>query len=122
MAEVMFGTLEELDQLDGHQIISINGLEVGLFRSGKEIFAWENSCPHRGGPVCQGQIIPRVDEEIGVDGSSMGFRFSKDDLHIVCPWHGFEFNIRTGKHPGATEISLKNIKVRVVEGSICLEI
>jgi nitrite reductase/ring-hydroxylating ferredoxin subunit len=118
MRSVKVGTLKELDDLRGHKIVSVDGLEIGLFRSGEEIFAWENKCPHRGGPVCQGKVIPRISEQLAADGSSEGFCFSKGDIHIVCPWHGFEFNVRTGRHPGLPNTMLKGVKLSVIEGNI----
>ena len=34
-------------------------------------------------------------------------------INMVCPWHGFEFDIRTGRHPGNPRYRLKSVKVRV---------
>ena len=53
-----------------------------------------------GGPACQGKMIAKVDEVIAEDRTSKGMAFSKTKMHVVCPWHGFEFDIRTGVHPG----------------------
>jgi hypothetical protein len=40
----------------------------------------------------------------------------------VCPWHGFEFDIRTGKHHGNPRYRLKPIKVRVEDGHVVVSL
>jgi nitrite reductase/ring-hydroxylating ferredoxin subunit len=73
--------------------------------------------PHAGGPVCQGKIFNRVEEVLAVDMKSRGLRFS-NDRHVVCPWHGYEFNIETGCHPGDETVRLTPIPVDVRDGEI----
>jgi nitrite reductase/ring-hydroxylating ferredoxin subunit len=34
-------------------------------------------------------------------------------MHVVCPWHGYEFDVRTGVHPGNPRARLRKIAVRV---------
>jgi nitrite reductase/ring-hydroxylating ferredoxin subunit len=97
----------------GRKLIEANGVEVGVFKLGGEFFAYENVCPHIGGPACQGKIIAKVEEVVAEDRTSKGFAFSKTKINIVCPWHGFEFDIRTGRHHGNPRYRLKPIKVRI---------
>ena len=33
-------------------------------------------------------------------------------MHIVCPWHGYEFDVRTGEHPGDATMRLRKAYVR----------
>jgi nitrite reductase/ring-hydroxylating ferredoxin subunit len=37
---------------------------------------------------------------------------------LVCPWHGFEFNLETGCHPGDASVRLTPVKVAVRGGQI----
>ena len=60
-----------------------------------------------GGPACQGKMIAKVEEVIAEDRTSKGMTFSKSKMHVVCPWHGFEFDIRTGIHPGNPKARLR---------------
>lgn len=99
----------------GRLVIDVGGKTVGVFRVGGKLYAWENICAHQGGPVCQGKIIPRVTEIIEPGGESRGFAFDESSLHIVCPWHGFEYDIKTGVHPGRPVAKL--IPVTVEEGA-----
>ena len=84
----------------GRIVIDIPGATIGLFRAAGSLYAYENTCPHQGGPVCQGLLIPAVEERLNKDGTAAGFRFDPSDPRVVCPWHGYEFSILTGRHPG----------------------
>jgi nitrite reductase/ring-hydroxylating ferredoxin subunit len=86
-------------------------------RDGK-FTAYENVCPHMGGPVCRGKIIARVQELIADDKTSLGFAFSKDQTNIVCPWHGYEFDIGTGRHQGNQRLRLLPVKIEVAAGDL----
>jgi len=111
------------DIADGERrIVEDGGTEIGVFRLGDRYFAWESICPHQGGPVCQGRIMNRVEEVIGEDRRSHGYRFVEEDVHIICPWHGFEFNIRTGRHPGDPETRLRGYEVALRDGSIYVRV
>ncbi|MBV8743817.1 MAG: hypothetical protein JO134_02105 [Xanthobacteraceae bacterium] len=79
-------------------------------------------CPHIGGPACQGKIIAKVEEDVAADRTSQGFVFSKTKINVVCPWHGFEFDIRTGRHHGNPRYRLKPIKVRVEDGQVIVSL
>jgi len=39
-------------------------------------------------------------------------------MNIICPWHGFEFDIRTGVHPTDKRVRLRRIPVRVTDGAV----
>ena len=106
----------------GRKLIDSAGTEVGVFRLGDEFFAYENVCPHVGGPACQGKIIAKVEEVIAPDRTSKGMIFSKTKMHVVCPWHGFEFDIRTGRHPGNARARLRAMKVAVADGDVIITV
>ena len=102
----------------GRLVVDIGARTVGIFRVKNKLYAYENICPHQGGPVCQGTILPRVVEKIGEGRESRGFDFDHNELHIVCPWHGFEFNIETGCHPASTASRLVPVPVEEIQGSV----
>lgn len=97
----------------GRKVVVAAGREIGVFRQGDAFVAWDNVCPHAGGPVCQGKIIRRVEEVIADDKTSQGFRFSPNETNIVCPWHGYEFNIATGRHQGNSAVRLRPCEVKL---------
>lgn len=103
----------------GKLIVAVDDDEYGVFCLGGEFFAWKNECPHQGGPVCQGrffrQVVEVIDEEAK---TSHGRDYEQDGdqparTNIVCPWHGMEFDIRTGKFPGNADMALQGATVQV---------
>ncbi len=74
------------------KIVTVQGREIGVFNIGGEYFALANRCPHEGGPLCQGRIVPLVQS----DGPG-SYRLDRRGEFLRCPWHGWEFDIRTGQ-------------------------
>lgn len=114
MADIYVGMKSEFAPRDRKVVVVSEGLEIGVFRLGDDFFAYESSCPHMGGPVCQGKILNRVEEMLAPDKTAIGLRFSPEIVNIVCPWHGFEFDIRTGIHQGNSTVKLTPYKVKLV--------
>jgi nitrite reductase/ring-hydroxylating ferredoxin subunit len=54
---------------------------------------------HAGPPGHATQQAERL-EDYFFDKASFGFAFSKDHANVVCPWHGYEFDVATGRHQG----------------------
>ena len=117
MREVNFGSISAFSD-PGRRVVEIHGIEIGVFHVKGQFNAYRNICPHMGGPVCQGKILPRVEEDIAADRKSRGFMFSKTQTNIVCPWHGYEFDIRTGCHQGNPQLRLRPLEVRIVGGEV----
>lgn len=117
MADIYVGKEDEFEDR-GRKVIAQGDLEIGVFCLGGKFYAYENRCTHQGGPVCQGRILNRVVEVLGADQTSRGLKWSEEDVHIVCPWHGFEFNIKTGRHPGNKNVRLKPYDVKVKDGDV----
>ena len=121
MADVRVGDLATFDN-PGRNVVEVAGIEVGVFRLGDEFFAYENKCPHLEGPVCQGKLLPLTTEDVQKDGTSNGRVFSKTQMNVVCPWHGFEFDIRTGTHPMDSRVRLRRIPVKVRDGAVYVSV
>ena len=117
MAEVRVGSVAEFGKR-GRKVVEACGREIGVFRLGSRFYAWENRCAHAGGPVCQGRVLNRVEEVIAADRTSRGFRFSARQVNIVCPWHGYEYDIRTGCHQGNPQVRLTPFPVEVRDGAV----
>ncbi len=93
MARNSVGTLAELDAA-GRLAGRVGDKTIAVFRLEDCLVAYENRCPHLGGPVCQGKLFRRV--VASIEGDELVERFSEDEVVINCPWHGMEFDIRTG--------------------------
>lgn len=100
------------------RIVSHGTHEIGVIRAKGALHAYLNICPHQGGPICEGMLIHRVEEVIAEDRTYLGTRFNQDDLHIVCPWHGWEFNVETGRCAGDGKHGLRKFRVIERDGSV----
>lgn len=65
--------------------------EVALFNVGGEFYALENVCPHQGGPLADGWL---------------------EGTGITCPWHGWCFDVRTGKMALGDFASVRRFRVQ----------
>lgn len=106
----------------GRLIIDVAGLTIGLFRTGGAVLAFRNVCPHQGGPACQGRLISRVREKLDADQRSLGMAFDDSDPHVVCPWHGLEFSLKTGEHVTNPNYALQRFPVEERDGQIYVSI
>ena len=121
MRDVVIGRVSEFPEC-GRQVVAVDDAEIGVFRVGGRFTAFENVCPHLGGPVCQGKVIARVREVIADDKTSLGLAFSKDHTNVACPWHGYEFDVETGRHQGNPHFRLRPVKIDVVDGSLVVTV
>lgn len=112
--EVLVGTRSDFDD-GGRRLISAGGAEIGVLLHGGDFVAYENRCVHQGGPVCEGKIIARVEAVLGEDKTMLGERFSDTETHIVCPWHGYEYDLATGECAADRRLRLRRYEV-VVKG------
>jgi len=56
--------------------VEAGGRRIALFNRDGAYHAIEDTCPHRGGPLSEGQVEGNV---------------------VICPWHGAKFDITTGE-------------------------
>jgi nitrite reductase/ring-hydroxylating ferredoxin subunit len=121
MRETIVAAMTE-DVLEGGRVVvDVEGTEIGIFRIEGQLYAWENRCAHLGGPVCQGVLMNRVVERLDPEQRSLGDDFG-DELHIVCPWHGYEYDVRTGEHPADPAARLRQIEVEERGGEILVRL
>jgi nitrite reductase/ring-hydroxylating ferredoxin subunit len=109
----------ESEIADGQRKIVVDDqVEIGVFRVDGAFYAWRNDCPHQGGPVCQGKLMQGCEERLDAERKSLGIHYRAGSLNIVCPWHGFEFDVRTGRHAGWAAMRLASYPVKVRDGGV----
>jgi len=75
--------------------------EIALFKVKGEIYALENTCPHMGGPLGEGECAGGV---------------------VTCPWHGWAFDVKTGSCQNVEEgRPAKRVAVTVRSGNVFIE-
>ena len=95
------------------KVISAGKAEIWVFRVGEEFYAYENSCLHQGGPVCEGVTIGKVETVLGENKGVVVERFSEKEIHIVCPWHGWEYEVTTGECAADRRLRLRKYEVEL---------
>ncbi|HEY3683917.1 MAG TPA: Rieske (2Fe-2S) protein [Streptosporangiaceae bacterium] len=95
------------------RIITAGGRVVGVFRVDGGFRAYENTCLHQGGPVCEGRYFPKMTAVVAGDGRMLGERYDRSEPHLVCPWHGWEFDLRTGEFCGDRTRRLRDFPVEI---------
>jgi nitrite reductase/ring-hydroxylating ferredoxin subunit len=101
-------------------LLEVGGREVGIFCIKGRLVAWENRCPHQGGPVCTGELIGRAELVLADDKTVVREQRSSIRLNLACPWHGWEYDIETGVCPALPSRRLR--PVLLVEGSGAVEL
>lgn len=91
MAKIKVAQKSEIKEGQG-KLVNVNGKELALFTVNNQFFAIDNTCLHRGGPLSEG--------------------FQAENT-ITCPWHGWQFDITTGKNimPGTGKLNSYKILV-----------
>jgi nitrite reductase/ring-hydroxylating ferredoxin subunit len=106
----------------GRLVVDVGGTTIGVFRFHNRLYAYENVCAHQGGPVCQGRLVHRVVEVLDAGKHSMGMEFDPNRLHLVCPWHGAEYDVVTGEHPTQQSFRLRRFPVAERNGGIHVQL
>ncbi len=105
MARYVVATAGEISA-GGSKVATVAGREIGIFNLNGEYFALLNRCPHEGGPLCQGRRTALFESK-----RPGTFITSRPGEMLRCPWHGWEFDIRTGR----SYIDPEKLRVRAYE-------
>ena len=96
MSRHRIAAVKELDSASGHEF-AIAGRIVALFHVDGTWYAMDGICLHSGGPLANGAISGCV---------------------VTCPWHGWQFDVTTGKHQLNDRFRQPTFPVEIEDGSI----
>jgi len=116
MTRHVVATVDEIPP-GGRKIVEAGGREIGIFNLGGEFFAIANRCPHEGASLCRGRIVGLVEAD-----DPGTYRYSRRNELVRCPWHGWEFDIRTGRSwcdPVGTKV--RSYELSLEDGSMLPE-
>ena len=91
------------------KLVNIRGRDIGVFNHEGEYFALLNRCPHQGAELCKGTLVGLV-----TSGAPGRFDYSRPGEMLKCPWHGWEYDIRTGQSwcdPNDTRVKAYEVTV-----------
>jgi nitrite reductase/ring-hydroxylating ferredoxin subunit len=93
-------------------------VEVGVFRVGERVYAYENRCAHQGGPVCTGDLVGRTVQVLDERKEVVAEVFDEEEMHLACPWHGWEYDLATGELACDRRFRLRRFPVTVRDGVV----
>jgi len=101
MAFVRVASVDDVETGHG-MLVDVDGVTIALFNAGGGRFhATSPLCPHEDGPLAEGWL----------EGDA-----------VVCPWHGFDFELATGRCRVDDSFTIAVYNVRIVEGGVEVDI
>ena len=80
----------------GARVVDAAGCRIALFRTGdNQVFALEDRCPHRGGPISQGIVHGNK---------------------VTCPLHNLVIDLSSGAAQGGGHTPVCTVSIRVDDG------
>jgi len=106
--------LEEGDIPEGsHKVVYVEGREIGVYFINGQYYAIHNYCPHQGAPICSGLV-----SGTNLPSDVYTYKYGRAGEIIRCPWHGWEFDLRTGKSLFSDKTRVRKYEVELSEGRI----
>ncbi|RMH37777.1 MAG: non-heme iron oxygenase ferredoxin subunit [Nitrospirae bacterium] len=82
-------------------VAEVRGHRIAVFHVDGQFYAIDNTCVHRGGPLGEGELNGEV---------------------VSCPWHGWEYNVKTGACLTNPSASVKTYPVVVENSDVMVEL
>lgn len=107
------GTVEEFEP-GSVTVRQVAGREIGVMNTDTGLKAFQNTCPHQGGPICHGSLtgtmLPSAPGEL---------HYGLRGQVIRCPWHGWEYQVDSGDAVfGISETRLRRFRLEVEGGDV----
>ena len=83
------------------RVVETGGDTLAVFNVDGEFFAIDNRCVHRGGPLGEGPLAGHV---------------------VMCPWHAWRFDVRTGANVNNPAVKVACFPVAVERGEVFVEL
>lgn len=95
------------------KIVTIAGRSIGIFNVNGTFYAVRNSCPHQGGELCLGPTVGLATAEKPGE-----IHYTREGEIPRCPWHGWEFDLATGRSvfdPNRTRVKSYPVEVEELQ-------
>jgi nitrite reductase (NADH) small subunit len=91
----------------------LDGKSVGIFNVEGRFHALHNRCPHKGGALCLGPVTGT-----NLPAEHRRYLYGREGHILRCAWHGWEFEIESGRALVDPKIRAKSFPVVVEDGSV----
>lgn len=92
-----------------HKKVAVKGRDIAVFNLNGSYYALGDRCPHESGSLSTGKVCGLVESD-----APGQYRISRPGEFVKCPWHGWEFDIRTGQ----SYCDPKTVRVRMYETEV----
>lgn len=99
-SRVKVGTATDVPEGEG-RVFEVQGRTVAVFNVGGRFYATDNECPHRGGPLGEGDLAGSV---------------------INCPWHAWRWDVTTGANVNNPAVTIACFPVTVEDDTIVVDL
>ena len=79
------------------RVVEVDGRSIAVFNVAGQFYAIDNVCPHRGGPLGEGDVEGKI---------------------VVCPWHAWRWDVTTGANANNPAVRVACYPVTVEGGNI----
>ena len=99
MAEQELTTVARVDEVEPGSVVTVHAGEtpLALARVGDDFYVTQAHCIHLQGPLGEGSVDGHV---------------------LTCPWHGWQYDVRTGENEFDRAICLETFDVVVEDGDV----
>lgn len=123
MARIVLGKRSEIPPGGRKIIVPFRGRAgIGVFNVGGEFFALRNICPHKRGPLCTGEVAGRSSTHAPPSVTAGYVGYERDGEIIRCPWHAWQFDIKTGECLVDPAMRVKTYPIRVDGDELVVDI
>jgi 3-phenylpropionate/trans-cinnamate dioxygenase ferredoxin subunit len=88
---IVLGTVDSFP-LGSCRRVDIDRRPIAVFHLDEGFFAVKDSCPHQGAALSEGVVVGQLTAD-----APGCYRYESEHKRIRCPWHGWEYDLRTGQ-------------------------
>lgn len=96
-----------------YKIVEVEGRSIGVYNVKGTYYAIHNYCPHQGAELCRGPVCGTT-----LESPVFEYIYGRDQEIVRCPWHGWEFDLKTGKSLFSERVRTRNYRVEVIDGTV----
>jgi 3-phenylpropionate/trans-cinnamate dioxygenase ferredoxin subunit len=99
------------------KLVTVRGRSIAVFNLDGEFYGLFNRCPHQGGPMCEGILTGLIQSN-----EPGRYEYSRPGEILRCPWHGWEFDVKTGQSfCDPSKISVRSYPMEVAPGQTVVQ-